>query len=132
MADFNSLNRRDFVGTAGSAVVGAALAMNPSLAAAQSRRRYAIVGTGDRASGMWGRPIAQEYSDIVSNRLLSLLGDERSLYSQGVRDGNNTVSENWIMTFYPGVRDAGKATLIDLQEGAELRNIDFNLTRQTR
>jgi len=68
----------------------------------------------------------------VSNRLLSLFGDERSLYSQGVRDGNNTVSENWIMTFYPGVRDAGKATLIDLQEGAELRNIDFNVTRQNR
>jgi hypothetical protein len=43
MADFNSLNRRDFVGPAGSAVVGAALAMNPSSAAEQSRRRYAIV-----------------------------------------------------------------------------------------
>jgi predicted dehydrogenase len=65
MSDFNSLSRRDFVATAGSAVLGAAIALNPSSAAAQSRRRYAIVGTGDRASGMWGRPIAQEYSDVV-------------------------------------------------------------------
>ena len=65
MSDFNSLSRRDFVATAGGAVLGAAIAMSPSSAAAQTRRRYAIVGTGDRASGMWGRPIAQEYSDIV-------------------------------------------------------------------
>ena len=32
---------------------------------AQTKRRYAIVGTGVRAIGMWGRPILRDYPDIV-------------------------------------------------------------------
>ena len=30
-----------------------------------ARRRYAIVGTGDRAIGMWGRPLVKEYGDVL-------------------------------------------------------------------
>ena len=59
------MTRRDFVVSAGGAAVGAAVAgIRPGLAA-QSRRRYAIVGTGVRGIGMWGRPIVQQYADVV-------------------------------------------------------------------
>ena len=51
MSESNSLSRRDFVKTAGAAAA-ASLVMNDSALASVSapRRRYAIVGTGDRAS----------------------------------------------------------------------------------
>jgi predicted dehydrogenase len=65
MADSGTLTRRDFVKTAGGAVAASAIATNPAAGAQQARRRYAIVGTGDRATGMWGRPIADQYADIV-------------------------------------------------------------------
>ncbi|HVQ38724.1 MAG TPA: Gfo/Idh/MocA family oxidoreductase [Pyrinomonadaceae bacterium] len=59
-----NLTRRDFVKTAGSAA--AVVLTQPSLASVTSaRRRYAIVGTGDRATSMWGRPLVQKYSDVV-------------------------------------------------------------------
>ena len=29
------------------------------------RRRYAIVGTGVRGIGMWGRPLVERYSDVL-------------------------------------------------------------------
>ena len=60
------ITRRDFVKTAGSAVASTSLlGVTPAFAQPAARRRYAIVGTGDRASGMWGRSIAQRYSDVV-------------------------------------------------------------------
>jgi len=67
MSHSNRLTRREFVKTAGSAVAAASLlSMNPSLAPAwASRRRYAIVGTGDRGCGMWGRALVQRYSDVL-------------------------------------------------------------------
>ena len=71
MSDSKALNRREFVKTAGQAVAATSLltlhpSVNPAMAPAHmARRRYAIVGTGDRASGMWGRPVAQQYADIL-------------------------------------------------------------------
>jgi predicted dehydrogenase len=61
------LNRRDFVKTAGSAMAATSLlSAVPTLATNTSaRRRYAIVGTGDRASGMWGSDLVQRYPDIL-------------------------------------------------------------------
>ena len=60
------LSRRDFVTTAGGAALGALVAGQTPLAAAQpAKRRYAIVGTGVRGIGMWGRPILRDYSDVV-------------------------------------------------------------------
>ena len=58
------VNRREFVTTVSSAAVGAAVAGSATVGA-QGKRRYAIVGTGDRGTGMWGRPIAQEYGDVA-------------------------------------------------------------------
>jgi predicted dehydrogenase len=60
------LSRRDFVTTAGGAALGALVAGQTPLSAAQpAKRRYAIVGTGVRGIGMWGRPILRDYSDLV-------------------------------------------------------------------
>ena len=66
MSQSNNLSRRDFVKTAGAAAA-ASLVLNDSALASVSapRRRYAIVGTGDRASGMWGRNLVQKYSDVI-------------------------------------------------------------------
>ena len=55
--------RREFV----SAASGAAVAtMLPGRAGASgARRRYAIVGTGVRGIGMWGRPLVERYADVL-------------------------------------------------------------------
>jgi predicted dehydrogenase len=55
--------RRDFVATAGGAAVATLL---PGRAGAASRRRrYAMVGTGVRGIGMWGRPLVERYADVL-------------------------------------------------------------------
>jgi predicted dehydrogenase len=61
----NGITRREFVATVGGAAVGTAIGSSAPLAATQAKRRYAIVGTGVRAIGMWGSPIAQQYGDVV-------------------------------------------------------------------
>ena len=67
MSEAKHLTRRDFVKAAGSAAAAASLiSTNPSLATAGvARRRYAIVGTGIRATGMWGTPLVERYSDVL-------------------------------------------------------------------
>ena len=69
MSESNFLTRREFVksATATTAATAASLIMGgTSLAGGRtSQRRYAIVGTGDRATGMWGTPLVQRYSDII-------------------------------------------------------------------
>lgn len=66
MSESNFLTRREFVKTAGTAAAASLVGANLSLAAPQrARRRYAIVGTGDRATSMWGRDLAQRYGDVL-------------------------------------------------------------------
>lgn len=67
MTDSKRLTRREFVKTTGNAVAAASLlSINHSTTPAfAGPRRYAIVGTGDRAIGMWGRSLLQTYSDII-------------------------------------------------------------------
>ena len=60
----NSINRRDFVKASGAAAAGILLARDIS-ANAPPRRRYAIVGTGHRATGMWGNDLAERYAAEV-------------------------------------------------------------------
>lgn len=60
-----NLSRRDFVKTTG-ATAATLLAGTSSLASTQkARRRYAIIGTGHRGTGMWGADLAQKYSDVL-------------------------------------------------------------------
>jgi predicted dehydrogenase len=59
------VSRREFVTVATGAAVGAIVGGQAPAAAQGGKRRYAIVGTGVRAIGMWGRPILRDYGDIV-------------------------------------------------------------------
>ena len=67
----HTVSRRHFIKTGGGAVAASIVANPSSLDVAFSTRRkpvkmrYAIVGTGVRAIGMWGRDVLQEYSDSV-------------------------------------------------------------------
>src|SRR5688500_20167477 len=66
MSDQNLVNRRDFVKTAGGAVAATSLLGADAFAQAPAgRKRYAIIGTGERATRMWGRQIRERYSDVV-------------------------------------------------------------------
>ena len=58
-------SRREFVKVAGSAALGASLFPVDAFGQAPAKRRYAIVGTGDRASGMWGRDLVSTYPDLL-------------------------------------------------------------------
>ena len=62
-----SITRREFVKKAGQiAAATPLLALGASTApAAAVRRRYALVGTGERACGMWGGDLVQRYGDVV-------------------------------------------------------------------
>jgi predicted dehydrogenase len=59
-----SPTRRDFLKTTGAAAAAAGLGATPMFAQG-ARRRYAIVGTGVRGIGMWGRPLLQRYADAI-------------------------------------------------------------------
>jgi predicted dehydrogenase len=62
----DGVTRREFVTTTSSAALGALVAGQAGVSVAQTaKRRYAIVGTGVRAVGMWGRPILRDYADLV-------------------------------------------------------------------
>jgi len=63
MSSGEGVTRRDFVAAASGAAV-ASLMPGPAQGAAK-RRRYAIVGTGVRGVGMWGRPLVERYSDVL-------------------------------------------------------------------
>ena len=57
-----SPTRREFLQTTGALAAGAALGVSPVEAQAP-KRRYAVIGTGVRAIGMWGRPLREKFSD---------------------------------------------------------------------
>ncbi|HEX8268200.1 MAG TPA: Gfo/Idh/MocA family oxidoreductase [Pyrinomonadaceae bacterium] len=66
MSESKNLNRRDFVKAASVAAASVLLSNSSSvLAQTNKKRRYAIVGTGHRATGMWGKDLAQKYSENV-------------------------------------------------------------------
>jgi threonine dehydrogenase-like Zn-dependent dehydrogenase len=64
-----SPTRRDFLKTTGTAAAAAGLGVTSDAfaqtPAGAAKRRYAIIGTGVRGIGMWGRPLIQRYSDAV-------------------------------------------------------------------
>ena len=65
MVNHDGVTRREFVTSATGAAVGALVAGQAVGVSAQTKRRYAIVGTGVRGIGMWGRPILRDYPDLV-------------------------------------------------------------------
>jgi predicted dehydrogenase len=59
-----NIDRREFVKATGGAAAGALMAGGVT-AKPLARKRYAIVGTGHRATGMWGKDLAERYTDQV-------------------------------------------------------------------
>ena len=58
------MNRRTFVKNTGALAAGTVL--SPQLfASGFTKKRVAMVGTGDRGTGMWGKPVIQEFGEIV-------------------------------------------------------------------
>jgi predicted dehydrogenase len=64
MSDSNLLHRREFFKTAGTAAAASLLLPN-TLQGGTRRRRYAMVGTGHRGTGMWGADLAKRYADVL-------------------------------------------------------------------
>jgi predicted dehydrogenase len=61
-----SITRREFVRKAGQIAATPLFALGASTAPAPSvRRRYALIGTGERACFMWGGDLVQRYGDVV-------------------------------------------------------------------
>ena len=63
MPEPGSFSRREFVATTGAAALASAIG-GPA-GAAPARRRYAMVGTGHRGSGMWGSEVLERHGDAV-------------------------------------------------------------------
>lgn len=61
MSESNSINRRDFVKAAGLAAASVLLPNLSPVSAMTAKKRYAIVGTGHRATSMWGVDLAKRY-----------------------------------------------------------------------
>lgn len=61
------IDRRDFIRAAGGSAAGMLLASSiaPASVTSLARKRYAIVGTGHRATGMWGRDLVEKYASEV-------------------------------------------------------------------
>ncbi|MGZ5191333.1 MAG: Gfo/Idh/MocA family protein [Flavisolibacter sp.] len=58
------MNRRTFVINTGTVAAGSLLA--PKLfATGFARKKIAMVGTGDRGIGMWGKPVIEEFGNMV-------------------------------------------------------------------
>jgi predicted dehydrogenase len=64
-----NLSRRKFLATTGTALAGSLLARSSpafySAAGRQEKLRVALVGTGIRGTGMWGRDLVRGYSDVL-------------------------------------------------------------------
>jgi predicted dehydrogenase len=61
------MQRRDFLINTSMASAGLILSQSPisSLAATRPKKRIAMVGTGHRGTGFWGKTVVDNYSDVI-------------------------------------------------------------------
>lgn len=61
------VNRRDFIRGTGASIAATLLTLNSGslVSAADKKLRIAIVGTGSRGSGTWGREVMRYHQDVV-------------------------------------------------------------------
>ena len=78
-----SVTRRNFLKTSGTAAATSVL-VGPNILAAEQRKkmRVALVGTGIRGIGMWGRGVAGEYADVVEFAGLCDINPGRLAYAK--------------------------------------------------
>ena len=86
----NNYSRRKFITTAGLAATGSLL-INPAMAKSATmfkgkKKRYAMVGTGHRGTGMWGVDVVKEYSEYVEFVGLCDKNMGRAVYAKKVME----------------------------------------------
>jgi predicted dehydrogenase len=59
------VDRREFMAVVGGAAAASLIPAAGGAAPSGARRRYALVGTGSRGVGMWGRDLVDRYADVV-------------------------------------------------------------------
>src|SRR4029453_9930575 len=64
MSSSESVSRRAFLATTGAALAASAMPAWAAPAPGQ-RRRLALVGTGHRGTGMWGKDVVDRYGDVI-------------------------------------------------------------------
>lgn len=65
MSESASWSRRQFVQAAGVAAAASLFPASSRASAASAKRRYAMVGTGDRGTSMWGADLLERYPDLL-------------------------------------------------------------------
>jgi predicted dehydrogenase len=80
------MNRREFIAAAGSAVTAASL--SSSAFGAEPKLKIALVGTGIRGSGFWGRDVQRKFGDKVEFVGLCDNNPGRLEYAKGYIGGN--------------------------------------------
>lgn len=59
------MDRKSFLLQTGGVVAGSVLSNSLNAFPAIKKQRIAMVGTGDRGTGMWGTPVMQEFGNII-------------------------------------------------------------------
>lgn len=59
------MHRRTFIQQSGTVLAGTMIAPNIIGSSPFAKKRVAMVGTGSRGLGMWGKPVIKEFSDMV-------------------------------------------------------------------
>jgi predicted dehydrogenase len=75
----NSLSRRDFI----AATTASAMFAGSPIFAANGKRRVALVGTGVRGTGFWGKHLNDNYSDVIEYVGLCDINPGRLEYAHG-------------------------------------------------
>jgi predicted dehydrogenase len=88
----NNFSRRKFITVTGAVLTGSVL-MTDALAETTSlftgkKKRYAMVGTGDRGTSMWGTEVLNDYSDYVEFVGLCDKNAGRAAYAKKVMNVN--------------------------------------------
>jgi hypothetical protein len=86
----NNLNRRTFLERSSLTTAGLMTTGLHELFATEkaAKKRVAMVGTGSRGTGMWGRPVIRDFSDIIEFAGLYDINDGRVSTAQKFLGGN--------------------------------------------
>lgn len=102
------MRRRSFIKNSSLASAGLVLAQLPlsSLANTAGKKRIALVGTGHRGTGFWGKPVVDNFGDIVEFVGLCDINPGRMAYAKqrmGVKCPTFTDFETMMKTVKPEV-----------------------------
>jgi hypothetical protein len=104
---------------------------NPLSGVSVQLLRYGYNEHGERALRSFGKA---QTNDLGEYRIYFISPGKYFLSVTETRDyiGRNQVRESYIPVFYPGVRNVGNASPIEISPGVERRGIDVTLQRQER